>query len=40
MIVLGRNYASALTLMRPKVYPLIKFHQVPELFHNIALREP
>lgn len=29
------NYEGALTLMRPKVYPLIKFHQVPELFTQL-----
>jgi len=26
------NYTGALTLLRPKAYPLIKFHQVPESF--------
>ncbi len=29
------NYSGAITLLRPKVYPLIKFHQVPELFTQL-----
>lgn len=29
------NYSGAITLLRPKVYPLIKFHQVPELLTQL-----
>ena len=32
------NYSGALTQLRPKAYPLIKFHQVPEAFTQ--LHEP
>ena len=31
----SQNYTGALTLLRPKVYPLIKFHQVPESFTQL-----
>ncbi|MEM7790740.1 MAG: hypothetical protein AAF546_05000 [Verrucomicrobiota bacterium] len=29
------NYQEALKLMRPEIYPLIKFHEVPESFRKI-----
>lgn len=31
----SQNYTGALTLLRPKAYPLIKFHQVPESFTQL-----
>jgi tetratricopeptide (TPR) repeat protein len=31
------NYTGALTLMRPFVYPLIKFHEVPETFTQLHI---
>lgn len=31
------NNAGALTLLRPKAYPLIKFHQVPESFTQLHI---
>ena len=34
MITSG-NYTGALTLLRPKAYPLIKFHAVPESFNQL-----
>ena len=29
------NFSAATTLLRPKVYPLIKFHQVPEILSQL-----
>lgn len=29
------NFTGALTLLRPKAYPLVKFHQVPETFTQL-----
>lgn len=37
-LILAENYYGAAELLRPKVYPLIKFHKVPELF--IELHTP
>jgi tetratricopeptide (TPR) repeat protein len=31
------NYTGALTLLRPKAYPLIKFHSVPESFSQLHI---
>ena len=34
-LIRQENFEGAITLMRPKVYPLVKFHQVPELFTQL-----
>lgn len=34
-IISQGNYSGALQLLRPKAYPLIKFHQVPESFTQL-----
>lgn len=34
-MIASQNYTGALTLLRPKAYPLIKFHQVPESFTQL-----
>lgn len=37
-LVDAEDYTTAVTLLRPEVYPLIKFHQVPDTF--VALHVP